>query len=75
MSFANSVKNFFFGFILAIYFLFSKEVLQAQAKKVIVALFSEKVYHRIFSITSNTNHTFLNFIYGQIIDAFARYSC
>lgn len=70
LSFANSVKNFFFGFILAIYFLFSKEVLQAQAKKVIVALFSEKVYHRIFSITSNTNHTFLNFIYGQIIDAF-----
>ncbi len=69
LSFANSVKNFFFGFILAIYFLFSKETLQAQAKKVIVALFSEKVYHKIFSVTSNTNHTFLNFIYGQIIDA------
>lgn len=52
LSFANSVKNFFFGFILAIYFLFSKEVLQAQAKKVIVALFSEKsipqdIFHHI----------------------------
>ncbi len=67
--FANSVKNFIFGFILAIYFLFSKDQLQAQAKKLIVSVFKEDVYSKIFSITSNTNTALLNFIYGKIIDS------
>lgn len=69
LDFANSIKNFVFGFILAIYFLFSKESLQAQCKKIIVATFSEKTYHNIFSLTSNTNNALLNFIYGKIIDS------
>ncbi|MBQ8623705.1 MAG: AI-2E family transporter [Oscillospiraceae bacterium] len=68
--FANSVKNFIFGFILAIYFLFSKNQLQAQAKKLIVAIFKEDVYSKIFAITTNTNNALLNFIYGKIIDSF-----
>ncbi len=68
--FANSVKNFIFGFILAIYFLFSKDQLQAQAKKLIVSVFKEDVYSRIFAITSNTNTALLNFVYGKIIDSF-----
>ena len=67
--FANSVKNFIFGFILAIYFLFSKDLLQTQAKKLIVALFKEEVYSRIFTISANTNSALLNFIYGKIIDS------
>ncbi len=67
--FANSVKNFIFGFILAIYFLFSKNQLQAQAKKLIVAVCREDVYSKIFSITSNTNSALLNFIYGKVIDS------
>ena len=70
LDFANSVKNFIFGFILAIYFLSSKEALQAQAKKLIVALFSERTYHKIFTITSSTNTALLSFIYGKIIDSF-----
>lgn len=69
LSFANSVKSFVLGFIVAIYFLFSKEKLQAQAKQMIVAMFSERTYHKIFSITSNTNHALLNFVYGKIIDS------
>lgn len=69
LDFANSVKNFIFGFILAIYFLSSKEALQAQAKKLIVALFSERTYHRIFTLTSSTNSALLSFIYGKIIDS------
>lgn len=69
LSFANSVKNFVLGFIVAIYFLFSKESLQAQLKQLIVAVFPERVYTRIFSLTSNTNHALLNFIYGKIIDS------
>ena len=69
LNFANSVKNFVFGVIFAIYFLFSKESLQIQAKKVIVALFREETYARIFRITSDTNSAFLNFIYGKVIDS------
>lgn len=69
LDFANSMKNFAFGFILAIYFLFGKEALQAQTKQFIVAVFSEKTYRNIFSITSNTNNTLLSFIYGKIIDS------
>lgn len=69
LDFANSVKNFVFGFILAIYFLFTKEILQAQTKKLIVALFSVQTYTRIFAITSNINNALLNFVYGKIIDS------
>lgn len=69
LSFANSVKNFIFGIIFAIYFLLSKESLQAQAKKVLVANFREDTYRWIFNFTSNTNNALLNFIYGKIIDS------
>lgn len=69
LDFANSVKNFIFGIIVAIYFLFSKESLQAQAKKAIVANFSEDTYRWIFNFTTNTNNALLNFIYGKIIDS------
>ena len=67
--FANSVKNFVFGIIVAIYFLLSKESLQTQAKKLIVAHFSEPTYRKIFDFTSNTNSALLNFIYGKVIDS------
>ncbi|MCD7847620.1 MAG: AI-2E family transporter [Oscillospiraceae bacterium] len=69
LSFANSVKNFILGFFVAIYFLASKELLQAQAKKLIVGLFPEKIYHPIFTFTSSTNHALLGFIYGKILDS------
>ena len=69
LNFANSVKNFIFGIIFAIYFLFSKETLQAQAKKAVVAMFSDETYRRIFGFTSNTNNALLNFIYGKVIDS------
>lgn len=69
LDFANSIKNFIFGIIFAIYFLFSKETLQQQAKKAIVAAFREETYHWIFSFTSSTNSALLNFIYGKVIDS------
>lgn len=69
LDFANSVKNFIFGIIVAIYFLFSKESLQAQAKKAIVACFRDETYHWIFNFTTNTNSALLNFIYGKVIDS------
>ena len=69
LNFANSVKNFVFGIIFAIYFLLSKDALQAQAKKVVVALFREETYHRIFDITTKTNKKLFNFICGKVIDS------
>lgn len=69
LSFANSVWNFVLGIIIAIYFLLSKESLQAQAKKALVANFREDTYRWIFHFTSNTNNALLNFIYGKIIDS------
>ncbi len=69
LSFANSVWNFILGFFVAIYFLASKEVLQMQTKKLIVALFPERIYHPIFTFTSSTNHALLGFIYGKILDS------
>lgn len=69
LSFANSVKNFILGFFVAIYFLASKEILQMQAKKLIVGLFPERVYHSLFTFTSSTNHALLGFIYGKILDS------
>ena len=69
LDFANSVKNFAFGFIVAIYFLASKKTLQAQAKKLIVACFREDTYRWIFNFTTNTNNALLNFIYGKVIDS------
>ena len=69
LDFANSVKNFVFGIIVAIYFLFSKESLQAQAKKAVVACFREDTYRWIFNFTTNTNSALLNFIYGKVIDS------
>ncbi|MCD8006814.1 MAG: AI-2E family transporter [Oscillospiraceae bacterium] len=69
LSFANSVLNFIIGFFVAIYFMASKELLQMQAKKLIVALFPERIYHPIFTFTSSTNHALLGFIYGKILDS------
>ncbi len=69
LDFANSVKNFIFGFIVAIYFLASKKTLQAQAKKLIVACFREDTYRWIFNFTTDTNSALLNFIYGKVIDS------
>ncbi|MCC8196173.1 MAG: AI-2E family transporter [Ruminococcus sp.] len=69
LSFANSVKNFILGFFVAIYFLASKEILQMQAKKLIVGIFPERIYHPLFTFTSSTNHALLGFIYGKILDS------
>lgn len=69
LDFANSVKNFALGIMIAIYFLFSKETLQAQAKKLVVATCREETYHWIFNFLADSNSALLNFIYGKVIDS------
>ncbi len=66
----NVVKNFFLGIIICVYFLNSKDIFEAQLKKIIAAFFSSKTAEEIRSGAAYTNETFGRFINGQIIDSF-----
>ena len=61
--------NFLLGLVIAVYMLLSKEKFLAQAKKVIVALFSEKWANRILDYSRRTNRIFSGFVLGKIIDS------
>ena len=61
--------NFLLGLVIAVYMLLSKELFLAQAKKVIVALFSEKRANRILDYGRRTNRIFSGFVLGKIIDS------
>lgn len=67
--FINFLKNFVLGFIVSIYLLISKETLQAQFKKLFVAIFKRSTCERIFKVASMSNKTFGNFLTGKIIDS------
>ena len=61
--------NFLLGLVIAVYMLLSKEKFLAQAKKVIVALFSEKRANVILDYGRRTNRIFSGFVLGKIIDS------
>lgn len=68
-SILNFLKNFVLGFIVSIYILISKETLQAQFKKLFIALFKRSTCEKIFKVASMSNKTFGNFLTGKIIDS------
>lgn len=68
-SLINFLKNFVLGFIVSIYLLISKETLQAQFKKLFIALFKRSTCEKIFKVASMSNKTFGNFLTGKIIDS------
>ncbi len=57
------------GIVFAIYFLFSKEHIAAQFKKILRAVFKEKTYAEILRILSLTNNTFGKYFTGAILDS------
>lgn len=61
--------NFLIGIIISIYVLFSKETFAGQVKKMIYALFSNKMGNRIIRNSRFVSDTFLGFISGKIIDS------
>lgn len=65
----NVTYSFFLGLVVAIYFLFSKEKFQAQAKKLTVAIFRPKHADRILEISRRTNVVFGGYIVGKILEA------
>ena len=61
--------NLILGFIIAIYFLFSKEKFIAQAKKITYAMFKKERANHIIELGQQTNRMFGGFIIGQILDS------
>lgn len=65
----NVAYSFFLGLVVAIYFLFSKELFQAQSKKLTVAMFKTKAADRLLEIARRTNNVFGGYIIGKISEA------
>lgn len=70
ISFALGFKDFIIGFIIAVYLLSSKEMLKAQAKKLLFAFFRNDRVQSMLSVSSRINTIFSHYITGIIIDAF-----
>lgn len=70
VSLVGGIINFFFAIIFSIYILFSKEILKAQAKRLIKAWLPQRHGDRIIHAASVANGVFRNFISGQTIEAF-----
>ena len=70
LSFVLGFKDFIIGFIIAIYFVSSKEMIKAQAKKITFALFKNSHAQSIISVSKRINDIFIHYITGILIDAF-----
>ena len=62
--------NFFVAVVICVYILNSKEKFIAQAKKLILSIFSKERADEIFELGQMTNTTFGGFISGKVIDSF-----
>ena len=65
----KSVANLLIGLVASVYMLWSKDVFQAQAKKMIVALFRPAAADHLFYLGRETNKIFNGFVIGKIIDS------
>lgn len=65
----NVAYSFFLGLVVAIYFLFSKELFQSQSKKLVVAALKPKRADRLLEIARRTNNVFGGYIIGKISEA------
>ncbi|MBQ8923746.1 MAG: AI-2E family transporter [Lachnospiraceae bacterium] len=65
----KAVFNFLVGIIVAVYLLYSKNTLIAQAKKFVYLFFSKKTGNKILEGLSYANSVFGGFINGKILDS------
>lgn len=70
LSFVLGFKDFIIGFIIAIYFVSSKEMIKAQAKKITFAFFKNSHAQSIISVSKRINDIFIHYITGILLDAF-----
>lgn len=69
MMVVNGVMSFFIAFIFALYILSQKENLGRQSRKLITAVFPQKIVEKILSVCSLSYKTFSRFITGQCLEA------
>ncbi len=65
----KAIMNFLIGLIVTIYLLGSKDVLIAQAKKIVYCIFSKKHGNKILDGCAYANSVFGGFINGKILDS------
>lgn len=70
LSFILGFKDFIIGFIIAVYLVLSKEMLKAQAKKLLFAFFRNSTVQSVLTVSKRINDIFSHYIIGIIIDAF-----
>jgi len=63
------LKNVFLGCFVAIYILNSKEILAAQVKKLIYAVFSKKHADYVMNVLRLTDQNFSGFLNGKLLDS------
>ncbi|MCR5456972.1 MAG: AI-2E family transporter [Clostridiales bacterium] len=66
---ANAIKDVLLGLILSVYFLAAKERLIAQAKKLMRAMFKDKIYTKLGHAKNVMNQYFGRFVYGKLMDS------
>lgn len=68
-SIVSGAADAFFGLFIAIYFLAAKERVSNQCKRLIKAIFKDKIYTRLSHIGHIANNSFSSFVGGQFIEA------
>ncbi|HQA57539.1 MAG TPA: AI-2E family transporter [Acetivibrio sp.] len=69
MDITSTLFKFFFGLLIAIYFLNDKEKLIKYIKKLLYAVFDKKTAYMLISTGSRVNFVFSRFILGKTIDS------
>lgn len=66
---ATVLIRFFFGIVISIYFLFSKESLIIEVKKLVYAIFSTGRAHKIIRVSGNINAIFMSFVVSKVLQS------
>lgn len=67
--FTTSLINIILGIIISIYFLFDREKLFAQCKKIVSAIFPRRMGDLLYDIAMDSHRVFSGFITGKLIDS------
>lgn len=66
----TALKNVLLGFIIAVYLLFGKNKLLAQAKKIMFATLKNDMCQKLLTIGNKANRIFTTYISSNLLDAF-----
>lgn len=69
MAAIQAILDLFFGIVIAIYFLYSKELFAAQLKKVLYSITAPRYGNAVIKNLREIHHTFGGFLSGKIIDS------